>query len=80
MDPIDVLLGIAAPGDATLIGDHDQSVAGLAKSAKSFRNPVQELDARGIPEVAVIGDQGVVTIKKHDRVHAGERIGKQAEG
>jgi hypothetical protein len=80
MDAIDVLLGVAAAGDATLVGDHHEPVAGFAKSAKSLRNPVQQLDARGIPEVAVVGDQGVVTIQKHDRVHAGERIGKQRGG
>jgi hypothetical protein len=76
MDAIDILLRVAAAGDAALIGDDHETVARFAKSAKTLGNTVEELHARGITEIAVVGDQGVVTIEEDHGIHGRERTGK----
>lgn len=72
MHAIHVLLRVATSGHAALVGHHDQSVARLPEAAKAFGHTVEQFDARGISQVAAVGDQGVVSIQEHNRVHAEE--------
>ena len=42
VDAIDILLAVAAAGDAPLVGHDHEAVSGIAKSDKSFRDSFEE--------------------------------------
>ena len=62
MHSIDVLLLVATACDPTLVGDHHESVAGIPQSTEAIGNAIEQLDLRGISEIAVVGDEGVVPV------------------
>lgn len=62
MDSIHVLLFVSAARDAALIGDNYQSIAGVTESAESLWNAVEQLHVRRIAEIAIVGDEGVVSV------------------
>ena len=62
MDSIHVLLFVSAARDAALIGDNYQSIAGVTESAESLWNAVEQLHVRRIAEIAIVGDESVVSV------------------
>ena len=71
MDPIDILLLVSPSGDASLVGHDHEPVSGIAEASKAFGDAVEKRHPGGITEVAVVGDEGVVTIEKNNRFHGG---------
>jgi len=78
MYTVHIVLAIAASCHTALIGDHDQPISGITKPAEPIGHPIEKGNARGIPEIAVIGNKGVVSIEEYDRIHKPERISAPA--
>ena len=61
---------VSTASDPALVGDHHQPVACIIQASESLFNAFEEDDGVGIAEVAVVGDQGVVTIQEDGGLHA----------
>ena len=69
MHAIHVVFSVSAASDTALVGDDDESISRITKPPEAIRDPVQEDDARRIAQIAVVGDERVVSIKKDHRIH-----------
>ena len=69
VDRIQTLEVEEAAADGRLVGDDDESISRITKPPEAIRDPVQEDDARRIAQIAVVGDERVVSIKKDHRIH-----------
>ena len=69
MHLIHIVFAVATSGNASLIGDHDQAISSITKPAEPIGYAIEEGNTRGIPEIAVIGDKGVVSIEEYDGIH-----------
>jgi hypothetical protein len=69
MHAVHIVLAVAASCHTALIGDHDQAISSITKPAEPIGYAIEEGNTRGIPEIAVIGDKGVVSIEEYDGIH-----------
>lgn len=69
VDSFNIGRGIEASSNSSLIRDDHQPEARIVEARSGRGRAVKQNERRRIPEVAVVGDQGVVSIKEYGRGH-----------
>jgi len=80
VDAFDIVFGVPASGDAALVGEDDEAVAGVSEAGEGLGGAWDELDLVGVAEVArghaaFAADDGVVAVEEGGGVHGMGRLG-----